>query len=278
MQAELAPLSLEATPAVAPVVVAAAWAASVAAVGWVAVRWARGRPVPAAGAIPDTPWGGTDVATVLAGYVALSCAAFTVLPAGAGLDRQLVAGIATNLATTLGGIALLRGRGATWRDLGFSGSNRAVAPAVVGLVVVLAPLLSLAALLDAVVPYRHPRVDFLATRRDATGIGLAVVAAVVGAPIAEEFFFRRMLQGWLERRVPPGDEATAIVASAAAFGLAHTGQGLAWLPLVLFGIVLGWLARRTGSILPCILLHAAFNAVSVTLLIVANRPGPPGAG
>lgn len=273
MQAELAPLSLDAPPAVAPLVVATAWAASVAAAGWVALRWARGRPVPAAGAAPDTPWGGVEVATLIAVYVALSYAALAVLPAGAGLDRQLAAGIATNLVTTLAGMSLLRARGATWRDLGFSGAGRAFLPAGVVLVVVLAPLLSLAALLDAVVPYRHPLVDFLATRRDTVAIGLAIVAAVVAAPIAEEFFFRRVLQGWLERRVPARDEATAIVASAAAFGLAHTGQGLAWLPLVLFGIVLGWLARRTGSIVPCILLHAAFNAVSVTILLVAGPPG-----
>jgi nitrite reductase/ring-hydroxylating ferredoxin subunit len=145
-------------------------------------------------------------------------------------------------------------------------------PAVVGLVVVLAPLLSLAAVLDTLVPYRHPLVDFLTIRRDAVAISLAVAAAVVAAPIAEEFFFRRVLQGWLERSVAPGDAASAIVGSAAAFALAHTGQGLAWLPLFLFGIVLGWLSRRTGSIVPCILLHAAFNAVSIAILIASTRP------
>jgi membrane protease YdiL (CAAX protease family) len=36
------------------------------------------------------------------------------------------------------------------------------------------------------------------------------------------------------------------------------------------------MARRTGSIVPCILLHALFNAVSVGLLLAA--PAPVAAG
>jgi nitrite reductase/ring-hydroxylating ferredoxin subunit/membrane protease YdiL (CAAX protease family) len=273
MQADLGPVTRDSVPTLAPVLVAGAWAASLVAVGWVARQWAAGRPVPAAGPAMRAPWGGLEVAAIVGLYLAASVAMLGLVPGGTELERQLAAGIATNMVATLGGLALLRGRGATWHDLGVGGAGRAVAPALVGLVVVLAPLLSLAAALDTLVPYRHPLVDFLATRRDAVAIGLAVAAAVVAAPIAEEFFFRRVLQGWLERRVAPGDAATAIVGSAAAFALAHTGQGLAWLPLFLFGIVLGWLAWRTGSILPCILLHAAFNAVSIAMLIESTQPG-----
>ena len=278
MQADLAPVTLESVPSLAPVVVAGAWMASLGAAGWVARQWAAGRPVPAAGQAMQASWGGLEVAAIVGFYLATSVGMLGLVPGNSDLERQLAAGIATNLVATLGGLALLSARGATWHDLGCGGAGRAVAPALVGLVVVLAPLLSLAAVLDTLVPYRHPLVDFLATRRDAVGIGLAVAAAVVAAPIAEEFFFRRVLQGWLERSGPPGDAATAIVGSAAAFALAHTGQGLAWLPLILFGIVLGWLARRTGSILPCILLHAAFNAVSIAILIASTRPGTPPGG
>jgi hypothetical protein len=38
------------------------------------------------------------------------------------------------------------------------------------------------------------------------------------------------------------------------------------------------MARRTGSIVPCILLHAAFNAVSVTLLITTAGSAAPAGG
>jgi len=51
---------------------------------------------------------------------------------------------------------------------------------------------------------------------------------------------------------------------------------LAYVPLFPLGIVLGFLAHRTGSIVPCILLHALFNAVSVTLLLAEPLPAPAG--
>jgi membrane protease YdiL (CAAX protease family) len=53
---------------------------------------------------------------------------------------------------------------------------------------------------------------------------------------------------------------------------------LAWIPLVILGIALGELARRRGSLVPAILLHALFNAVSVAMLVVqiATAAGPAG--
>ena len=64
------------------------------------------------------------------------------------------------------------------------------------------------------------------------------------------------------------------MASSLAFALAHVGQGLAWVPLTLLGLVLGRIAQRTGSIVPCILLHALFNAVSVCLVVVQVSAQP----
>jgi membrane protease YdiL (CAAX protease family) len=52
--------------------------------------------------------------------------------------------------------------------------------------------------------------------------------------------------------------------------------GLAFVPLFPLGLVLGFIARRTGSIVPCILLHALFNAVSVGLLLAMPPAAPAG--
>ena len=68
----------------------------------------------------------------------------------------------------------------------------------------------------------------------------------------------------------------AIAISSLLFGLAHFGQGLGWLPLVVLGAVLGYLTRQTGSIVPGILLHALFNSVSVVLLLVQLAGVPAG--
>jgi membrane protease YdiL (CAAX protease family) len=62
-----------------------------------------------------------------------------------------------------------------------------------------------------------------------------------------------------------------IVVSAALFGLAHWGQGLAAIPLFFLGLFLGVLFRQTRSLWPCLLVHLAFNAYTmfwVTLSVV----------
>jgi membrane protease YdiL (CAAX protease family) len=86
------------------------------------------------------------------------------------------------------------------------------------------------------------------------------------APLVEETTFRGFGMSVVEPRFGP---AAAVVVTALAWGLAH---GLtAGLPvLVAFGVILGVVRLRTGSVLPGMLTHATFNAIS---LIVAVTVG-----
>ena len=95
----------------------------------------------------------------------------------------------------------------------------------------------------------------------AHGAGVAVLVAVVvvGAPVAEELFFRGLLLRALAGRI--GSPA-AVAISAVAFGLVHY-EPLQLPVLVLFGVILGVLAVRTRRLGPSICAHAAFNAVAV---------------
>jgi membrane protease YdiL (CAAX protease family) len=98
-------------------------------------------------------------------------------------------------------------------------------------------------------------------------LALLAIVLIVGAPVAEELFFRGLLLRALQRRFASSAHADtwAIALSSVAFGLAHFE--LLQLPgLVLFGAVLGVLAVRTGRLGPGIWAHAAFNAVTVLLL------------
>ena len=97
---------------------------------------------------------------------------------------------------------------------------------------------------------------------------------MVVAPIAEEFFFRGVLQGWLQKRLPELGGLGAIAIASLAFGLAHVGQGLAWIPLVFFGMAVGYLAKQTGSIVPGVFVHSLFNAVSVVLVLLQTHETP----
>jgi membrane protease YdiL (CAAX protease family) len=46
-------------------------------------------------------------------------------------------------------------------------------------------------------------------------------------------------------------------------------------PLIGFGLATGYLARQRGSVLPCMVVHALFNAVSVGLLLLARPESTP---
>ncbi|NCA11412.1 CPBP family intramembrane metalloprotease [bacterium] len=237
-------------------------------------RWQGSTLARQADAEPVT-WSGVDVAWIVAVALVLQALAVSVGPQPQPLERQLVAGmLATGCAAAIAAVYLRR-RGASWAMLGFHVADwpAALKQALGTVLLVVAPLLALAAFLDRIVPYRHPIVDFLAEHRDAASLALVWLAATVTAPIVEEFFFRRVLQGWLEtwltsRGVAAAAGGLAVIGSALAFALAHLGQGLAWVPLVVLGVVLGGLARQTGSIVPGILAHALFNAVSVVLVLL----------
>jgi membrane protease YdiL (CAAX protease family) len=215
------------------------------------------------------PWNGLDVLQVLALHVVVLAVGLAGLREEDGLAKLIPLELIAKLAATAFSIAYLSARGASLADLGLAPLRPAadLRIAAAGVALLVAPLLTLAALLDAVVPYQHPIIDFMTTHRDPASLALVVLSAVVAAPLAEEFFFRRVLQGWLEKILPDGDGRMAVALSAALFALLHLGQGLAYVPLFPLGLVLGTIARRTGSIVPCILLHALFNAVSVALLV-----------
>ncbi|MFK7768234.1 MAG: lysostaphin resistance A-like protein [Mariniblastus sp.] len=61
----------------------------------------------------------------------------------------------------------------------------------------------------------------------------------------------------------PSEGYWAIFVSAAIFGLAHLGQGPAPIPLFLFGLALGYIYHKTGSVFPCIVLHMLLNGFSM---------------
>lgn len=249
------------------VAVVAAWLAS----GWtaavVARRWWAGRAVVAPRPQRPVPWRGIDVVNAVAIMLLTRILAEAAIGGATDIDVRMLAGVLAMLAGAVIVAVVLRGRGASWADLGLGPLRPAsdLRLAVGGLGFVLAPLLALAALLNQVVPYDHPIIDYLHERSDFRAVATVVLAALVVAPLAEEFLFRRVLQGWLETRVSP---AAAIGLSSFVFAAAHAGHGLAWLPLLGLGGVLGCIVRHTGSIVPAILLHALFNAVSVGLLLL----------
>jgi membrane protease YdiL (CAAX protease family) len=98
---------------------------------------------------------------------------------------------------------------------------------------------------------------------DPLGVTMLVLIVGIGAPIIEEIFYRGLLQRALAHRFGTWP---AILGSAAVFGASHF-QLLQLPALVLFGIVLGRLAHRTGRLAAPIAAHIVFNMLTVVLLV-----------
>lgn len=141
--------------------------------------------------------------------------------------------------------------------------------------------------------YTHPTLDDLQKRVDLLLIVAQSFRAIVVASVVEELFYRGLLQGWLQRlqrhHLPPLESLLAgidgehqppsaspsappvwpILASALLFALAHLNLGASAIPLFFFGLVLGYLFRRTGSLIPCIACHSLLNGYSIAVTLLS---------
>jgi membrane protease YdiL (CAAX protease family) len=98
------------------------------------------------------------------------------------------------------------------------------------------------------------------------GVILLILVVAIGAPIIEEIFYRGLLQRSLLRLLPA---PVAIGITAVVFGGSHLE--LLQLPaLVMFGVIAGVLAHRSGRLGPSIACHVGFNAVTVIALLAAR--------
>jgi len=139
---------------------------------------------------------------------------------------------------------------------------RAVGLAVVALIVILIATGILSQFLDAgdeqgLVPNgwdSSRALPFLANA--------AVVSLV--APFVEELLYRGLGFGLLRQFVDPWP---AILITGLAFGLAH-GLVVGLPVLSIFGITLGWLRCKTGSVYPGMCVHALFNAAALAAAVL----------
>lgn len=103
---------------------------------------------------------------------------------------------------------------------------------------------------------------------------LAVIFANCLVPaLMEELFFRGALMGVL---LPLGSKI-AVVAPAILFAVFHA-QPSQMLVALLTGLYFGWVARRTGSILPGMVLHFTNNLVAILEMYLDQYASPRLAG
>jgi membrane protease YdiL (CAAX protease family) len=93
---------------------------------------------------------------------------------------------------------------------------------------------------------------------------LSIVFVVVVAPICEELLFRRLLLSLLEKKV---DSIVSVWASGIIFGMMHIDSITSVPPLIVFGVLLGWLQIRYRNVLLPIIAHMTNNLIVVLLVI-----------
>ena len=114
---------------------------------------------------------------------------------------------------------------------------------------------------------RHSMLDALGLLHDGW-FWLVVVSAVVLAPVAEEIFFRGLVQTWLRRHMSAWG---ALLVTSAAFALMHTSEEPQTVPaLFTLSVALGYVYERTGRLWGSIVLHAVFNGLNIVMFLTGS--------
>ncbi len=176
----------------------------------------------------------------LFGAMACLVVARRVVDGGAG--RFLLGDISAMRSAALGGVYLLASLAICWAVLNLT-------------------LLSITAWFPGYEVFEHDVIDAL--RAGEVPLVTLWIGTVLIAPVAEEIFFRGMVQNCLANLL--GRRWAAVLITGTVFGAIHAGGGDSPQPhvvpaLAALGVLLGLLYVRSGSLLAPIVLHALFNA------------------
>lgn len=267
-------------------------------------RYRRPKPAAAPPALATLPrWGLVDLIAVLlvsmvAGATLMSTWAPEPLESGSrSLSdlpvpvqlRILLADASVRLLVSAGFLAVLLGvRGGSWREAGFRANEigKDLSTGLIWSLRIIPVLYWIQLALVQWVKSEHP-IALLVRQDHSPQVALITCfSAVIAAPIAEELFYRVIIQGWFERWALQPDQPETlllgqksadptqtvevrsvprwpVLASASWFALMHYSHGPDWVPLLLFGLVLGALYRHTRSLLTVIVPHLILNAISM---------------
>ncbi len=177
--------------------------------------WRRESPV-AWEPAPPVPWDLLDLCMVVGQLVGFSfvfmglVTTWYAAPAsGSAVKATLEQSTASVLAQALASLAtlvasaawiLLRHR-VTWRELGFDDGTivRDLRLGVRAFLILAPPTYALQLILVQWFKSEHPVVKLIRERPDGVLVAASLFSAVLVAPVFEEYFFRGLLQGWLQR-------------------------------------------------------------------------------
>lgn len=231
----------------------------------------------------QVPWSGVDVIVLAISALCLEALAHDFSATTGELEASTprliaAAGISRMVWLVFAVIYLSRAAGAYADDMGFDARRLASDLRLAGLTFLAAalPVFSVQFLFTEVLGYKseHPLVKLVHEEGSAGALLLTTIVAVIVAPLVEEFFFRVVLQGWLEKiqverrerrggstSEPPG--FGPIIVAAAIFGLMHAGNGPDPIALFVLSLFLGYVYQRTHRIIAPLAVHACVNGLAM---------------
>ena len=121
------------------------------------------------------------------------------------------------------------------------------------------------------IPDSFLQIETLLKPEEPFSLALLIITIVIIAPIGEEFLFRGFLQTGLEKAW--NDVTKAILFSSLFFAVIHFNPF--WIiQIYVLGVLLGFLAWKTNSIIPCIIFHVIINATSLLFTSIEDNIEP----
>lgn len=185
--------------------------------GWTQAqrRRARGQPILDYASREAVPWGAIDLAIAFGLLVTsqIVAAVVTSEATGGGFLKpaaevspetsgtwMLSFGVSSLVAWALTLVAIRMRTKARWVDLGVATNEpwSGVRTGVLGFAMLAVPVFAVQAVLKQFYPIEHPLIEMLMENPSPSFFVMGAFAAVIVAPITEEFLFRVILQGWME--------------------------------------------------------------------------------
>lgn len=163
-------------------------------------------------------------------------------------------------------------KGLSYRELFHSSGSQAgaslglIVPAI--LLTVPALVLAVTFVMEIVVrtfPLSAAEIDMF-KEMGAGGIGAVVITTLL-APVLEEMLFRGIILRSFLLQYP---KWLSILGSALIFGAAHMNL-YQFTAAFMLGLFLGWLYQRARSLVPCIILHAVYNATLLGMSLMGEE-------
>ncbi len=112
----------------------------------------------------------------------------------------------------------------------------------------------------------NPLLEMVLESQNFWALGIIFITTALLAPLFEEFLFRGVL---LPVLVDKQGKILAVLVSAFVFALAHLSVG-ELPPLFVLGVGLALLRLSSGRLFPCVIMHALWNGITFTNLLLLS--------